>query len=156
MAQQDPGTVTLRRPLEQEIATIAAWHPIPADEVIGWWNTPDVEPWAMVDEDDVLIGYGEIWTDAEEDEVELARLIIPADLRGRGLGQALVHQLLPKAAATGMTTTFLRVDEDNEVAINCYLRCGFSILGPEEAKVWNEGQRQEWVWMLLDRNPAAS
>ena len=53
------------------------------------------------------------------------------------------------AAAKGMTTTFLRVEPDNEVAIGCYLACGFYRLGPEESAVWNEGQRREWVWMML-------
>jgi ribosomal protein S18 acetylase RimI-like enzyme len=146
----------LRRPTTLDLQTIADWHPIPTEEVVGWWNTDDVEPWVMLDADDQLIGYGEIWTDDEEDEVELARLIVPAELRGRGLGKALVRLLLPKAAESGMATTFLRVDESNDVAIRTYLATGFYRLGPEESKVWNEGQRQEWVWMLLGPDPAVS
>ena len=139
----------LRPPTMADVEAIAGWHPIAIDEVVTWWNTEDVEPWAMTDAGGSLIGYGEIWVDAEEDEVELARLIIPEPLRGRGLGKQLVHLLLPIAAAKGMTTTFLRVMPDNEVAIRCYLACGFYRLGPEESAVWNEGQRREWVWMLL-------
>ena len=145
----------LRRPTTLDVQAIADWHPIPTEEVLGWWNTPDVEPWVMLDSDDTMIGYGEIWTDADEDEVELARLIVPAELRGRGLGKALVRLLLPKAAETSMATTFVRVEPDNSVAIHCYLRCGFYRLDAEESKVWNEGQRQEWVWMLLGPAPTA-
>lgn len=145
----------LRRPTMLDIEEIARWHPIEVAEVHGWWDTEDVEPWVMVDDADRLLGYGEIWIDAEEDEVELARLIVPAELRGRGLGKALVRLLLPKAAATTMSTTFLRVDGDNEIAIKTYFSTGFYRLGEEESKVWNEGQRQEWVWMLLGPEPTA-
>jgi hypothetical protein len=31
-------------------------------------------------------GYGELWLDTDEDEVELARLIVPPDRRHQGLG----------------------------------------------------------------------
>jgi RimJ/RimL family protein N-acetyltransferase len=146
----------LRRPTMLDVEPIAGWHPIPTEEVLEWWNTADVEPWVMLDADGDLIGYGEIWLDAEEDEVELARLIIPERLRGRGLGKHLVKLLMVKAAATGLATTFLRVMPDNDVAIGCYLACGFRRLGAEESAVWNEGQRREWVWMLLDSPDGAS
>jgi [ribosomal protein S18]-alanine N-acetyltransferase len=139
----------LRAPRPDEAQIIADWHPVPVEEVLGWWATEDVTPWLMTDADGALTGYGEIWVEEDEDEVELARLIVPPDLRGRGLGKQLVRALLPKAAETGMGTTFLRVMPDNDVAIGCYLACGFERLGPEESAVWNEGQKREWVWMLL-------
>lgn len=139
----------LRTPARDEAQTIADWHPIGVDEVFTWWATADVEPHAMVDAANRLLGYGEIWLDDEEDEVELARLIVPARLRGRGLGRRLVQLLMIEAARTGMSTTFVRVQPDNDIAIRCYLSCGFERLGPQESAVWNEGQRQEWVWMLL-------
>ena len=92
-------------------------------------------------------GYGELWIDEEEDEVELARLIVPEALRGRGLGGLLTRLLTAEAATTGMATTMLRTTPDNTVAIACYLANGFTRLSPEEETEWNEGQRREWVWM---------
>jgi ribosomal protein S18 acetylase RimI-like enzyme len=149
MTTELTSSMRLRAPTDDEVETIAAWHPIPRDEVLGWWATPDVTPYAMIDADDHLVGYGELWLDHDEDEVELARLIVPAELRGRGLGRRLVDLLTVEAAATAMSTTFLRVQHDNDIAIRCYLSCGYVRLGPKESAVWNEGQRQEWVWMLL-------
>jgi len=143
------SSVRLRPPTNDEVDAIAAWHPISRDEVLGWWATPDVTPYSMVDAGGHLVGYGELWIDRDEDEVELARLIVPAELRGRGLGRRLVDLLTVEAAATAMSTTFLRVQHDNDIAIRCYLSCGYVRLGPKESAVWNEGQRQEWVWMLL-------
>jgi RimJ/RimL family protein N-acetyltransferase len=139
----------LRRPMSSEVDEIAAWHPVAASEVRGWWEVADVEPWAMDGPDGRLVAYGELWLDAEEDEVELARLIVAPVLRGRGFGKALVYALLAKAATTDLSTTMLRVEPDNEVAIGCYLACGFEPLGPEESEQWNEGQRREWYWMRL-------
>jgi ribosomal protein S18 acetylase RimI-like enzyme len=142
-----PGV--LRRPRDNEIEAIAGWHPTSVEEVAGWWAAPDVIPWVMVDADDSLLGYEEVWLDVEEDEVELARLIVPPELRCRGLGRRLVRALMDQAAATRLSTTFLRVQPGNEIALRCYRACGFEQLSPEESALWNEGQRQEWVWMLL-------
>jgi GNAT superfamily N-acetyltransferase len=61
---------------------------MPSAEVLDWWDVPDVEPWVTVEPDDQLIAYGELWTDEEEDEVELARLIVAPELRGRGLANS--------------------------------------------------------------------
>jgi ribosomal protein S18 acetylase RimI-like enzyme len=139
----------LRRATELDIDRIAGWHPMPAAEVLGWWDDPDVVPWVLLGGDGEPVGYGELWLDPAEDEVELARLIIAPDQRGRGLGTLLTQLLIAEAATTGLATTMLRVMPDNIIAINCYLGCGFEQLGPEESAIWNEGQRLEWVWMVL-------
>lgn len=144
----------LRRAAPDDVLAIAAWHPIPAAEVLGWWDDAECEPWVMVDPRDELVAYGELWLDAEEDEVELARLIVAPPLRGQGFGKRLVRVLSGKAAASGLTTTMLRVTPDNAVAIGCYLACGYERLSSEESAEWNQGQRREWVWMRLP--PAAA
>ena len=141
----------LRRPRPDEVDTIAAWHPVPSDEVLGWWEPDYVDSWVMVDGDGRLIAYGELWVDEEEDEVELARLIVDPALRGNGHGKRLTQELMAKAAGTDLTTTMLRTTPDNLVAIGCYLACGFVRLSPEEEIEWNQGQRRDWVWMILPR-----
>lgn len=143
----------LRRATSLDADTIAGWHPIPPDQVLAWWADAEVEvvPRVMVGSERQLVAYGELWLDPAEDEVELARLIVAPELRGRGLGRQLTRILAAKAAATGLATTFLRVEPDNEKAIRCYLASGFVRLGPEESAVWNEGQRREWVWMTAQR-----
>jgi ribosomal protein S18 acetylase RimI-like enzyme len=147
------GFASLRQPTDDDVATIAGWHPMPPAEVLDWWQPDYVRPWLMLDADAGPVAYGELWVDDEEDEVELARLIVSPELRGRGLGKRLTRELMSKAAETGMTTTMLRVAPDNAVAIGCYASCGFEPLSAEESAVWNEGQRREWYWMRL---PAAA
>ena len=147
-------THVLRSPRPDEVGDIAGWHPIGADEVRGWWELDYVQPWAMLDEEGALVGYGELWVDPEEDEVELARLIVDPARRGKGHGKQLTRELMAKAAATDLSVTMLRTTPDNLVAIGCYLACGFVRLTPEEEAVWNEGQRRAWVWMRLPGPPA--
>ena len=143
----------MRQPSHDDVETIAGWHPMPAAEVLEWWEPDYVRPWLMLDAAGDPVAYGELWVDDQEDEVELARLIVAPELRGRGLGKRLTQALLSKAAETGMATTMLRTVPDNAVAIGCYLACGFAPLGPEESAAWNAGQRREWYWMRL---PAAA
>jgi len=156
MTDEPISPTPLRRPTSLDADTIAGWHPIPPEEVFAWWDGPDVEPWVTVATDGRLVGYGELWLDAEENEVELARLIVAPELRGRGLGQRLVRVLVAKAAATGLATAMLRVEPDNVTAIRCYLSSGFQRLSSEESAQWNEGQRREWAWMTATREQADS
>jgi ribosomal protein S18 acetylase RimI-like enzyme len=151
MREETRQAADLRRPMSRDVDAIAGWHPIPASEVLGWWQVADVEPWVMDGPDGVLTAYGELWLDAEEDEVELARLIVAPERRGRGWGKLLVRALVHRARATDLATTMLRVEPDNEIAVRCYHACGFEPLGPEESAKWNEGQRREWFWMRLPR-----
>ena len=138
----------LRRATHDDVAMIAAWHPMEPAGVLAWWQDDEVLPWVL-EVDGSACGYGELWLDPEEDEVELARLIVPEDRRGNGLGGLLTRLLTAEAATTGLATTMLRTTPDNGVAIACYLANGFTRLSPEEEAEWNAGQRRDWVWMRL-------
>ncbi|WP_134766556.1 GNAT family N-acetyltransferase [Nocardioides sp. 1609] len=140
--------MTLRRATRDDVATIAAWHPMEPAGVLEWWDDDEVLPWVL-EVDGTPSAYGELWLDPEEDEVELARLIVPEPLRGRGHGGLLTRLLVAEAASTGLATTMLRTTDDNHVAIACYLANGFTRLPAEEERAWNQGQRRAWVWMVL-------
>ncbi|WP_187366753.1 hypothetical protein [Nocardioides dongxiaopingii] len=43
----------------------------------------------------------------------------------------------------------LRRATRDDVAIACYRANGFTRLGAEEERAWNQGQRRAWVWMVL-------
>ena len=124
-----------------------AEHPFPAERVRDWWADPDVQPWVLVEEPDAPpVGYGELWLDEEEDEVELARLIVDPDRRRSGQGRALVAALVEAAAAAGLSRCLLRVVPDNAPAIGLYRAAGFAEVDPDRAAEWNQGQPTEYVW----------
>jgi ribosomal-protein-alanine N-acetyltransferase len=56
----------------------------------------------------------------------LARVIVRPDLRGQGIGRALVEALLCRAAEAGLTVATLNVHRDNAGAAALYASLGFA------------------------------
>lgn len=143
---------------------IAGWA-TPGDETLRWCGLDRVDPatvvaWAAADDVEVVVGtdehtarpvaYGEIWLDADEDEAELAHLIVAPTERGRGVGRTLVEALVARAHELHPVAT-LRVVPDNQSAIRCYTAAGFVRARPEDEAAWNTGQPRAYVWMLHRR-----
>lgn len=114
-------------------------------------ETPsDVRRYVLL-EDGVLRAYGELWIDEDEDEVELAHLLVDPAQRRRGHGAALVREMVPLARDLA-GDVLLRVEDDNEAAIATYASVGFVHLGADELAVFNEGQPRAYAWMRLPRD----
>jgi ribosomal protein S18 acetylase RimI-like enzyme len=124
---------------------------VPADVVAGWSKADDVEAFVYGDPGDAPVAYGELWLDDEEGEVELARLLVAPERRGRGVGRALVTALVEQAqrAHPDLPAVILRVRPENEQAIRAYAAAGFVAVPDDEQPVWNEGQRFAYHWMVL-------
>jgi ribosomal protein S18 acetylase RimI-like enzyme len=115
--------------------------------VFGRWHADlDVRPYIICDGEEP-IGYGEVWVDEPEQEVELARIIVSPDQRGRGVGRRLVGLLLDRAALAGLPDAFVRVVPENGAAIGCYRAAGFSPVSEPEREEFNRGQPVDYVWM---------
>jgi ribosomal protein S18 acetylase RimI-like enzyme len=97
--------------------------------------------------DGSIVGYGEVWEDPDEDEAELARLIIDPARRGHGLGRVMVRAFLAEARRCGWADVWLRVTPDNEPALRCYAAVGFTRATLEEEAEFNVGQPEAFVWM---------
>jgi [ribosomal protein S18]-alanine N-acetyltransferase len=123
-----------------------AEHPFPADVVRGWWEVDDVQPW-LLSVGEWPVAYGELWLDPDEDEVELARLIVDPARRRTGLGRRLVDQLLAAARDTGLSGCLLRVAPDNAPALALYRSAGFLDVDTDRTEAWNAGQPTAYVWL---------
>ncbi|WP_213089287.1 GNAT family N-acetyltransferase [Streptomyces flaveus] len=123
--------------------------PVLTQTISDWQRDDDVQAHILVD-DDRVVGYGELWFDAEEDEVELARIIVAPDIRGKGLGRVLVRGLLAQARAAGCPDVFMRVHPDNETALRCYRGAGFVPVDASLAESWNAAQPVNYVWLQRD------
>ncbi|HEX8488687.1 MAG TPA: GNAT family N-acetyltransferase [Propionibacteriaceae bacterium] len=153
----------LRRPEAADAAVVASWsrsadearrwcslavHPFPPSEVISWWGAADVDPQVLlVGEEGRPEAYGELWLDEQENEVELARIIVRPARRRAGLGRELVTRLVEEARATGLRDCFLRVAPDNSAALGLYRSCGFVDVEEERSRAWNESQPRQFVWL---------
>lgn len=118
---------------------------VSAEAVAGWAVAPDVVAYAAVEEG-LLVGYGELWLDDEEAEVELARLIVAPQHRGRGLGRRLAAALTAEALGRHRAV-FMRVYPNNTAALRCYAGAGFAPVPPEQADEWNKVQPVPYVWL---------
>lgn len=132
-------------------------HPVSAPQVMAWWRPVDVTPFvAVTGEADAHVAYGELWLEADEDEVELARLIVAPTMRGRGVGRRLVAALVEKAGLTGLGAVILRVTPGNTAALQCYRASGFRELDADRNAEWNKGQPSTYTWMELPRDVDAA
>ncbi len=74
--------------------------PVDPSIFCAWHEDPDVRPYVLREDGD-LLAYGEVWVDDDEQEVELGRIIVRPERRGRGIGRLLVSLLLDQATQTG-------------------------------------------------------
>jgi ribosomal protein S18 acetylase RimI-like enzyme len=116
----------------------------------GWHAEPDVHPFVLVDGADV-VGYGEVWSDDDHGEAELARIVVDPRRRGRGVGRRLTQLLVGEARARGFDEVWLRVVPTNAVAIASYRGAGFERGSGEEEAAFNAGQPRAYVWMHAPR-----
>jgi ribosomal protein S18 acetylase RimI-like enzyme len=133
----------------EEVGLLAgrAEYPFPVELVDDWRKVgDDIRPYLYFD-GARPIGYAELWLDADEDEVELARIILAPDVRGKGLGPVFVRALLGPALDSGYSDVFLRVRPDNVPAIRTYERAGFLRVADELAAEWNKVQPIAYTWM---------
>lgn len=143
---------------ESDAATVAGWAGDPAsairwcsrplvtaEVVAGWSDAADVHAFVLRDGSQ-LLGYGELWIDDDEAEVELAHLIVEPSNRGRGVGRFLA-ELLAARAHDFHPAAVLRVHPDNDVAIRTYHQAGFRRDSASDEAAWNVGQPVAYVWM---------
>lgn len=119
--------------------------PVPADQISAWAQEDGVQPFGLY-RDDRLVGYGELWVDDDEAEVELARLIIDPAERGHGLGRRMVTELADLAQSR-YPQVFVRVHPDNIAAQRCYAAAGFASVEPDQAAEWNACQPIDYIWL---------
>ena len=134
----------------RELAEARAWASLDrlpdAAMLARWHEEADVHPFVARDDDGRPIAYGELWEDADEDEAELARVLVAPRERGQGIGRWLTRALADEAHRRGFSDVWLRVMPDNERAIRAYQAAGFDEASPAEADAFNAGLPTAYRW----------
>jgi GNAT superfamily N-acetyltransferase len=99
----------------------------------GQWRSirldPSVTAWtAIFGDNPTPIGHGELVAESST-TARLARLAISPRERGRGVGRAMMIELIDEARSTGHTLLTLNVHQDNTAAIRAYRGFGFEPTG---------------------------
>ncbi len=130
--------------------------PLTAQKVVGW-KRPDGHAFQLIrGEDPVPAGYAEL-NPMRQDAAHLwlGHVVVDPNLRGRGLGRALVRDVV--------ATAFNRLDAgrislvvfpNNIPAIQCYLRAGFALEGEEYHRFGDKGPRYRLLRLEV-RRPAS-
>ena len=144
-AREVAGWPTSGEEVHRWAGSLIGW-PVDAS-VFGLWHAdPEVKPYVMC-EGETPVGYGEVWVDEDEREVELARIIVRPTNRGRGMGKLLVRLLLDRASLYGHPDALVRVVPDNDAALACYQGAGFTAISEPEREEFNRGQPVDYIWM---------
>ncbi|HYK74180.1 MAG TPA: GNAT family N-acetyltransferase [Pseudoneobacillus sp.] len=80
--------------------------------------------------------------DEEQADLELAHLIINPTMRNNGIGKILIKLLEEEAKLFHYPTIYMRVNPQNEQAINCYLKCNYIL---DQALI--EHFENKWTWL---------
>jgi ribosomal protein S18 acetylase RimI-like enzyme len=165
LVRTDPRAQVLRLELvafdQTHAATVADWPSTPTEsrhwcgefpltaEMVNSWSTPeDIQAYLLMNNKEP-IGYGELWLD--EDETELARLIVAPPHRNQGAGKHLVTALTNIALTRTAKLIALRVHPDNTRATRLYERAGFQLVDEPTATEWNAQQPVAYQWLTFAR-----
>jgi len=95
-------------------------------------------PWSAAELADLIASHSTLLAEASDgfalarvaaDEAELLTIAVRPEARGRGLGSALLRDVLAAAAARGAGRMVLEVAADNAAALALYRREGFAECG---------------------------
>lgn len=101
----------------------------------------------VLQSDRSIVAYGEIWK--EDQEVELARLLVNPACRRQGFGTVLVERLLEEAKRIN-SNVWLRVHPENHVATKLYAQEGFHVADIELQEKFNQNQPVQYIWMKAE------
>jgi ribosomal protein S18 acetylase RimI-like enzyme len=109
-------------------------------------STPDSTFYFAVDEDEEPVGYLKINQKAAQTEpqpddyLEVERVYVLADSKGRRIGEKLMHFAYERALADGYNTVWLGVWEHNRPAIAFYEKQGFTVFGQHVFQLGSDTQ----------------
>src|SRR5450755_499605 len=126
--QATPDDLAAIQKLEQRSATAAHWAAREYDALFA----PDAPPrlaLVAIDEADAQHIFGFVIARGTCEDWEIENVVVALDRQRRGVGSALIGELLRRALASGATWVLLEVRESNVPAIQLYEKIGFSEVG---------------------------
>ena len=116
--------------VNQTFATIDS-EPLDAEEALAWWEMHGKRSQLVVSTDDTgVIGWGRLlpWKQRGYDVVESLVYVDPVH-HGRGIGSAILKNLIEDARGLGYKTIVASIATDNRGGLALYTKLGFDVVG---------------------------
>ena len=81
----------------------------------------------VVKENDDILGFGGLWKSI--DDVHITNIVTKKSFRNKGIGNAILNELINQAKIFGYNIITLEVNENNLPAISLYKKFGFKEVG---------------------------
>jgi ribosomal-protein-alanine N-acetyltransferase len=99
----------------------------------------------VMEEDGKFAGYAGMWIVL--DEAHIMNVAVEASCRGRGLGKALMQQMIQIAASNRAESMTLEVRRSNRAARNLYFKFGFIERGVRPGYYTDNGEDALLLWL---------
>ncbi|WP_150236801.1 ribosomal protein S18-alanine N-acetyltransferase [Nocardiopsis quinghaiensis] len=109
--------------LERTLFPLDAW----SEDMLRAELAEPARYYLVAESGDALVGYAGLWSGPPEGDVQT--IAVAEQVWGRGVGGALLTELLLQAERRGVTHMFLEVRSDNPRAQRLYERFGFVQVG---------------------------
>ncbi|KNC16334.1 30S ribosomal protein S18 [Arthrobacter sp. RIT-PI-e] len=139
LAYEDIGTVG---ELEQELFPTDAW---PLEMFYTEFFQPDTRRYLLAEVDHRVVGYAGVMVLGATADIQTIG-VLPS-FEGRGIGRAMLTELLHEARARGADNVMLEVRADNPRAQQLYTRFGFEQIHTRR-RYYRDGV-DAWVMRLL-------
>lgn len=157
------------RPTWRHAALIAEWalaqqesvlwpggaQPFAVTVVSSWWNRPGVEPLLLVDQSREPVAYGEVWDNPDQDESELAHLLINPQRHSANVYRALVGGLVDQAREHRRSRCLVRVTPGSQEVVQTSRSVGFQDVDQTTVAAWNREQPRSYHWLEHPDFPGA-
>lgn len=144
MTVEDIGTIAR---LENELFPVDAW---PLEMFHSELSRPDTRRYLVAEIDGAPVGYAGLLVVDTTADIQTIGVLPPFE--GRGIGRAMLTELLTEARRRGADNVMLEVRADNPRAQQLYTRFGFERIHTRR-KYYRDGV-DAWVMRLLLPAPA--
>lgn len=101
--------------------------------------------YVIVEEYGTIVGYAGMWVIL--DEAHIMNVVVEASRRGRGIGKALMQEMIRLAAVNGAERMTLEVRRSNHIARRLYTEIGFVESGVRPGYYTDNGEDALLLWL---------
>ncbi|PIQ23153.1 hypothetical protein COW36_19375 [bacterium (Candidatus Blackallbacteria) CG17_big_fil_post_rev_8_21_14_2_50_48_46] len=125
-------------------------YPLEPEVFQTWQIDPDIQAFLGQIQGETVV-YAEWMLNPDLGELEIMRLIVAPEHRGKGVGKAFLQSLLKQVseleASFPYRAAYARIFPQNDAAQRCFSGAGFDRVSPEREAHFNQWDSVDFVWL---------